>query len=53
VLIRRAAIDLEIPLYTDLQLARAVVKMLARITPPSATSPGSLQVIPWRAYLSP
>ena len=53
VLIRRAAIDLEIPLYTDLQLARAVVKMLARVTPPSATSPGSLQVIPWRAYLSP
>ena len=53
VLIRRAAIDLEIPLYTDLQLARAVVKMLARVTPPSAAGPGSLKVLPWSSYLHP
>jgi carbamoyl-phosphate synthase large subunit len=51
VLIRRAAIDLEIPLLTDLQLARAVVRMLARVEPPSAGRPGSLRVLPWREYL--
>ena len=51
--IRRAATDLEIPLFTDLQLARAVVRMLARITPPTATTPGSLKALPWHTYLHP
>ncbi|HNN91260.1 MAG TPA: carbamoyl phosphate synthase large subunit, partial [Pseudomonadota bacterium] len=50
-LIRRAAIDLEIPLLSDLQLARAVVKMLARMQPSVGAGPGSLHVLPWRAYL--
>ena len=50
-LIRRAAIDLEIPLLSDLQLARAVVKMLARVQPSVGAGPGSLRVLPWRAYL--
>ena len=51
-LIRRAATDLEIPLFTDLQLARAVVHMLARVRPPQPGSTGSLQVLPWRDYLA-
>ena len=50
--IRRAATDLEIPLLTDLQLARAVVRMLAKVKPPLAGSTGSLTVLPWREYLA-
>jgi len=43
-LIRRLAVDLEIPLITDLTLARAVVH--AVVTCPK----DHLEVLPWRAY---
>ena len=51
-LIRRAATDLEIPLLTDLQLARAVVRMLARVKPPAPGTTGTLRALPWREYLA-
>jgi carbamoyl-phosphate synthase large subunit len=44
-LIRRCAVDLEIPLITDLMLARAVVK--AVVTCPEA----QLEALPWGAYV--
>ena len=43
-LIRRLAVDLEVPLITDLMLARAVVHAI--ITCPME----SLEALPWRAY---
>ncbi len=43
-LIRRLAVDLEIPLVTDLTLARAVVQAVVRC--PKST----LATLPWRAY---
>ncbi len=45
--IRRAAIDAEIPLLTDLELARAVIQMLRRIERPRE----SLAIEPWHFYL--
>ena len=42
--IRRAAIDLEIPLITDLALARAIVRMLTQV------KRGELAVLPYSAY---
>jgi carbamoyl-phosphate synthase large subunit len=44
--LRRAAIDQEIPLFTDLELARAVVRVLGHLR----SSP--LQVRSWRDYMS-
>lgn len=44
-ILRRLAVDLEIPLITDLMLARAVVKALV------ARPRGELSALPWRAYL--
>jgi carbamoyl-phosphate synthase large subunit len=44
-LIRRCAVDLEIPLITDLRLARKVVLALSRCPPEQ------LRVKPWRDYL--
>ena len=43
-LIRRLAVDLEVPLITDLMLARAVVHAI--ITCPK----DRLEVLPWRSY---
>jgi carbamoyl-phosphate synthase large subunit len=45
--IRRAAIDLEIPLITDLWLARKIVRAMVR------HGIGDLQVKSWRSYLFP
>jgi carbamoyl-phosphate synthase large subunit len=45
-LIRRLAVDLEIPLITDLMGARAVVRAMTSL------SRESLEVVPWRAYLA-
>lgn len=46
-LIRRRAVDAEVPLVTDLMLARALVSaMVAR------PSPASLKVVAWDTYLS-
>jgi carbamoyl-phosphate synthase large subunit len=42
--IRRAAIDLEIPLITDLALARAIVRMLTQV------KRRELAVLPYSAY---
>jgi carbamoyl-phosphate synthase large subunit len=44
-LIRRLAVDLEIPLVTDLMLARALVRAMA------AYPRESLKALPWRTYL--
>jgi carbamoyl-phosphate synthase large subunit len=43
-LIRRLAVDLEVPLITDLMLARAVVHAIV------ACPKERLEVLPWRAY---
>jgi carbamoyl-phosphate synthase large subunit len=43
--IRRLAVDLEVPLVTDLQLARAVVSALV------SCPKERLEVLPWRAYV--
>jgi carbamoyl-phosphate synthase large subunit len=45
-LIRRRAVDLGVPLITDLQLARAVVEALRR------THPEQIRVVAWNDYLS-
>jgi carbamoyl-phosphate synthase large subunit len=45
-LIRRAAVDVGVPLITDLQLARAVVEALRR------KKSGDLAVLPWGSYVS-
>jgi carbamoyl-phosphate synthase large subunit len=42
--IRRLAVDLEVPLITDLMLARAVVHAIV------AAPRESLAVLPWRSY---
>jgi hypothetical protein len=42
--IRRLAVDLEVPLITDLMLARAVVHAIV------ACPREQLEVLPWRAY---
>ena len=47
--LRRAAIDQETPLLTDLELARAVVRVLQRY--PVADLPAALEVRPWHEYL--
>jgi carbamoyl-phosphate synthase large subunit len=44
--IRRAAIDLEIPLITDLAVARKVVRAIRR------HNAGSLRIRPWSAYVA-
>jgi carbamoyl-phosphate synthase large subunit len=46
-LIRRAAVDLDIPLLTDLSLARAVVRVIERSTLEA------LAVLPWHHYITP
>ena len=46
-IIRRAAVDLEIPLITDLWLARKVVRALAKY------GVDDLQVKPWSDYVHP
>jgi len=43
--IRRAAVDLEIPLLTDLSLARRIVRALCRC------DIDALRVLPWTHYL--
>jgi len=45
VLIRRAAVDADVPLITDLNLARAVVEALRR------RKPSDLQVLAWQDYV--
>lgn len=45
-LIRRRAIEADIPLITDRQLARALVEALRN------RKPGSLRVVAWNDYLS-
>jgi carbamoyl-phosphate synthase large subunit len=46
-MIRRRAVDLNVPLFTNMQLARAVVEAIAHYK-----SPAELRQLDWASYLA-